>query len=225
MIQSWLRRLSMLGLTLCVIACGAPAQTPARLTILVTDQDQTPVPGAEVSLNGQARGVSDAAGQVSIQLPNAEGTSVKVALSCPVGFKDQTGPVSFALRHSSSLDGSRNSPAQRQRVICEPTERSLVLVVNAPNEAGIPVLVDGAPRAVTNSTSIAHLLLQGEPGTSHQMMLDTSLRPELRPQNPSRSFSIGTEDEILTFDQQFKTERRRAPRRKSSPAALPYKIE
>lgn len=206
-------------------ACRESVKPPEHhLLVSVTSDGRAPVPGAQITINGKPAGTTADDGEVASVLRQPEGTSLELAVTCPTGF--QSGPPQrITLRTLAQLEGSTAAPPLRERLLCTPTQRELVLVVNA-GQPGIPIMVDGTPRGETNELGVAHTLLAAEPGATFQVTLDTSQHPKLRPQNPARSFALGSEDSVTFFQQEFKQDKPRV-RRKSKPQGpkLPYRIE
>jgi hypothetical protein len=195
-----------------------------EIVIVVTTEDQVPVPGAGIALDDGTTGTTDAQGEWRLTSSRAEGSTVALMLRCPAGYAGNNAPVRLALRRFVTLEGSTSAPP-RQRLTCNVMTRSALLLVSA-GEPNIPILVNGAPRAVTDASGTAQLRLQGGPTTELQVTLDTSSRPELRPQQPSQTFTLGQTAEFFTFQQPLESEKMtkgRVTKRKQTNA--PYRME
>jgi hypothetical protein len=87
-------------------------------------------------------------------------------------------------------------------------------------------VVNDTVQATTNESGIAHVALRGKGETALTIKIDTTTHPELHPQNPNRTFTLGNAGTLLSFEQSFKREKARKPRSriKNAPSA-PYRME
>jgi hypothetical protein len=213
---------------LCFAACAERDETPeARFTILVRADRDVGLAGASVELDGRFAGQTDVDGRLDLHVP-VQASRVRVAVRCPEGFHASE-PRSVALRR-----GGRSLPLQLA-FDCRPSQRSLLLIVRAPEASGTPVLVDGELLGSVAADGTLHALIRRAPGVEVRVSLDTSSAPRLMPADPMREFAIRDQDEIVVFDQPFSLAEPRAARRPrsrhahvpSSPSSthLPYAIE
>lgn len=197
-----------------------------RLRIAVQSDEGVPIAGAGISIAGQLMGNSDIEGELAVVLRQPEGTRIELKADCPAGYAGGE-PRTITLRSVSSLAARTDRPVVRERLSCNPTRRELVLLISSEGQPDLPVVVDGVPEGQTNEQGFAHTLLSGKPGTSFQVTLDTSANPRLRPQNPTRSFTLDDEDTLLAFVQAFQTTPATGRGRHKVPNGppRPYRIE
>lgn len=223
---SALRRLQQALFIFPIAAACAPAAAPAPfpLHIAVSTAAGAPVPAATIWINDHNAGTTNATGELHVASSSPEGSILSLRVVCPAGHKSASEPTSIALRRLATLDDTSSTPALRQRLICNATEQSSVVLVSS--EPNLPVVINGAPQAVTNAAGIAHVLFQGKPNTPFELKLDTTSHPELHPQNPSRTFTLNETATIFTFQQPLKAERARTRRATKKPErTVPYRID
>jgi hypothetical protein len=183
------------------------------------------VSGAIVRANQRDIGTTNATGELHFASTAAEGSLLTLSVQCPRGYENVGGPVTMALRRLAALPGSDTPPTLRQQLVCRSTEHTSVVVIST-DQPDLPIVVDGTARTTTNVDGIAYVTLRGKPDTSFEITLDTRAYPELRPQNPSRHFTLGQTAEMFSFQQPIKAERpllRRAARPPARP--LPYRMD
>ncbi|HTM44386.1 MAG TPA: hypothetical protein VL137_05495 [Polyangiaceae bacterium] len=213
----------------CCVACQRHArELPIPLQVSVTTEDLSAVSGATLSLDGKVLGNTDHSGELMLSLSKPEGTVVQLTLQCPKGFRNVDPSLKLALRRLQPLDpkplaNRRAAASLRTRFFCEPTERSTLLVVNTSGAPALGVWVDGVLRATTNDQGIAHVLLQAATGTSFQVLLETGSNSVLIPARPMRPVLVGEVDDIVVFDQDFKSAK--SPSRQRQKAKIPYRID
>lgn len=222
-----LRLTPILCLLVTLGGCSTREPIPShRLRIAVQSDDGVPISGASISIAGQIAGNSDIEGELAVVLRQPEGARIELKAQCPAGY---TGGQSrtVTLRNVSALAEGGKRPVVRERLSCNPIRRALVLLVSSEGQPDLPVVVDGVPEGQTNAQGFAHTRLSGKPGTTFQVTLDTSANPHLRPQNPTRSFTLSSEDTLLAFVQEFQTMPVASKRRHKAPGgpARPYRIE
>jgi hypothetical protein len=187
----------------------AEAATPAYPLVIAaqTDADE-PLAGVRVAREGGVLGSTDASGRVQVALRGAEGDRVALDVSCPEGFMSPSEPIVVGLRHLAV-----GSPAPTFEVACFPLVHSFVVGIRAEQGARLPVLHLGKPVGHTDALGVAHVLLRA-PRHAHVLLtLDTSARPELRPQNPTLTFVAPDRDELVLFEQELVELKRPEPRR------------
>jgi hypothetical protein len=87
--------------------------------------------------------------------------------------------------------------------------RKVVIAVRADNGGGLPVLYLGKQVTRTDASGAAHFALEVPPGAQFSVGLDTSDRRDLKPQSPSKPFTVGQHDDVMIFDQRFEVEKKR----------------
>lgn len=211
-------------------ACSRPAEPVgssfAVIFRVVSDEDAK-LAGARLTSGKQELGVTGADGELHLRLKGREGQTIPVGVDCPEGYVSPSGLPELRLAASRRV-GGEELQAIVYEAVCTRREREVVLVVNA-GTSDLPVHVGGAPKARTDQDGTAHVLLEIDRETKNlSVSLDTSSRPELKPQNPSRTFELEGSDAILLFDQEFVVQK---PRRATRPARqlpkrhVPYRVD
>lgn len=218
----------LVALLAVLCACQpTPVIAPFSLQIVVHTDASAPVPAATILLDGVAAGMTDATGELHLTSSAPEGRILMASVKCPGGYESGSQPIAMALRHLATLDGTHTPPALRQRFVCNASEQTSVVVVSV-GAANLPVRVSDTVQAITNPSGVAHVALRGKPGTSFTMTLDTTAHPELQPQNPTRTFTLGKTPELFAFQQQVNAEQstgRRVRRGSEKVATIPYRVQ
>jgi hypothetical protein len=185
-----------------VVACSALEAKPLRYsaTIRVEADPGAPVAGAEVLRDGAALARTDASGRATFDLEGLEGEAIGIFVRCPGDYTSPAEPTRVLLR--------RNQDAERlpiYRVKCAPKLRTVVIAVRADNGPNLPVVYLGKEVARTDESGVAHAELRLRPGERIELTLNTDDNTRIVPQNPSAVFFAKDRDELLFFDQSFKT--------------------
>jgi hypothetical protein len=203
-------------------ACSAcsPRVPEHRFEFLVrvSSGPDRPVRGASVLHGTQPVGVSGDDGLIQLRSSGSEGELLAFRVACPDGYKSPSEPLSIVLRR---LGKGARAPEYWAR--CEPTSRTLVVVVRAEKAAGLPVRHLGSEVGRTDADGIAHVLLRAPPDESVELVLDTSGHPRLKPQQPTARFDVGAQDALHLFEQEFQSDpppRPRGPRRIARPIRI-----
>jgi hypothetical protein len=177
------------------------------------------VRGARVLARGRTVGESGEDGLIHLRTSGSEGQMLAFRVACPEGHTSPAGPLSVVLRR---LRERARAPEYSAR--CNPTLRTLVVVVRAENAAALPIRYLGKEVGRTDRDGVAHVLLRAPPEESVELVLDTSGQPRLRPQSPTARFDVGAQDSVRLFEQAFRTEplprRPRGPRRSAGPVRI-----
>jgi hypothetical protein len=220
-----------LYLWLCLAACDPPPPTTYTVTIKVQDDESVPLAGARVAAGSEASGITESSGILYLKLKGEEGDTRSITVKCPNGYRTGGETRSVVLRTFSGLGNKQTTNGPELSWQCLPTERLAALVVRAPGQSDLAVRLYGKEIARTSPDGTAHALLRLAPGSTLHVALDTSTRPELRPQSPEKTFHVEDQDTILIFDQQF-TEFRPPPvrvrvhRKPAEPQRIiPYRIQ
>ncbi len=203
------------GLALLVCGCGRGARAEAptrdyRVSVTTESDPEQRLPGVVLTAPqpGSAVSRSDASGVASLVLNGAEGANVPIQISCPAGYVAPAEPLMVVLRTLA------NGAIPELVVSCLPSERSLVVVVRLEGGGAFPIVENGHTIGQTDELGVAHLLYRGAPGDKHDLTIDTSRRPELKPGSPSGRFVIGSRDDFYVYDKKLIAEvkkRRAAP--------------
>lgn len=203
-------------------ACSSSELRDVRIHVSVSDDQGNAQAGAPIEIDGIALAATDATGTSSITL-EARASRARIAVRCAQGFHSPE-PRSVPLsRHG-------RQPPLELTFVCRPTLRSLLLVVRAPLGEGLPVLADGQRVGTVGADGTLHAVLKRAPDQDLRLSLDTSGSPGLAPQHPAREVTVGSQDEIVVFDQGFSLAPK--PRRASAvsrpnlpePKHIPYAI-
>lgn len=201
------------------IGCGDPPPPPRfPVTFTAVSDPGMPLPGVTVTANGAAiPGQTGADGVLQVFLTGAEGSPVQIGANCPEGYREADDLPMITLRQVASLDPNSRGRGLEVGVRCPPASRHGVVIVRAGGEApqaNVPVMIDGREVARTDTSGVAHVALDMQPGATFQVLLATATLPTLRPQDPRLSFTFPDGDEIFVFDQRFDVEAPPAPRRR-----------
>jgi hypothetical protein len=180
--------------------------TTFTLGVHVESDPGVPVTGASVVRGAKQVAATGPDGRARFDVLGADGDVVEAQIACPEGFSSPSKALSFRLARL----------AEPKRVVeidvrCPPTERRVVVAVKAENGAYLPVKYLDKVVARTDASGAAHFALVAPPGAQFQVVLDTSERKDLKPETPSRPFTVGRHDEIFLFDQRFEVEKKRPP--------------
>lgn len=212
-----------------VAACGGEQKQkpPVEVLIKVTGDPGKPIKGATIHSGGKLIIATDEEGAAKLSLTGNEGDTYDVQVKCPQGFQSPTKPLSIALHRLAEP-----SSMPEYEVSCPPTTRTIVVAVRAENGANLPVLYLGRVVGRTDSAGAATILLDNlDADSQFDLTLDTSAKgnEQLRPQNPSASFTVKRSDDVFTFDVKFVVEKKavvwHAPVKKTGPIALPTKTD
>ncbi len=218
--------------------CSDPPPPPRFEVTFIAERDPGE-PLAGVTFHGPKGtvGTTGEDGTLRVAIKGKEGMRVPFRVECPAGHVPEREQVDLKLTRLRSFG---EQSGLRVTVRCPPAARRLVVAVRARDVrshatdrrrrrrrrteastglAGLTVRVDGRPVATTDADGIAHLLLEGQPGQSFTIRLDTTGQERLRPQNPARVVTIGGHHKITVFDQPFERKRKRGRPRKRTPSA------
>jgi hypothetical protein len=149
----------------------------------------------------------------------SKGESFPLHAPCPDDYLDSDAPSHVVFRDTRGLAGERHATIHLQ-IECARRDRVAALLVHADGQVGMPILIDGVPHGRTGAGGFAHLRLDLPPGSQFQVALDSSEYPQLRPINPRRTMTVGSDDGLFVFDPVFgeaepvKRKRRRRARKK-----------
>ncbi|MFT3928090.1 MAG: hypothetical protein QM778_36515 [Myxococcales bacterium] len=217
-------RRALFGLALMfTIGCAAGDESQeVRFHVSVRDDQLQAQPGVSIEVDGQAVASTDTQGRASVSF-HARANRARIAVRCPSGYHASE-PRSIPLSRRG------RQPPLELVFTCRPAQRTLLLVVRAPEGVGMPVLADGEALGHVAEDGTFHAVIKRAPDATLRLTLDTTDAPLLVPQHPVREITVGERDEIIVFDQELRAAR--PPRRvrqtsgKSSSATrhIPYAI-
>jgi hypothetical protein len=183
-------------------ACSEEAgKFPVVITV-VTD-DGKPMPDLPVTIGRSPAGRTDAEGKLKVRVVGKEGQKLTVGVTVPKGFRAATPDSTLVLRRLAGVDESNGRPLPIEHVVkLSPLEREYAVLVRV-GVAGLPILTFGTQQAVTNDKGVAMFLYRGAPGDELQVKIDTSAKPELRPQNPQSNFLLVAKPEAYVVKEKF----------------------
>jgi hypothetical protein len=190
----------LLAASFATAACTAkpPPLESKRCAFHVTGDPGSPVAGTELTVAGRVVGTTDARGVALVTLQGHEGETFDVGVRCPSDFQSpRAQPVTL---HKLAGDAPTEYDAT-----CRPKARSVVLAVNGMKGYRLPIVRLGQTIGETDESGVATLLLHVEPDESFEVTLDTSApeNAQLRPRNPTATFTTKNVDEVLVFDPQL----------------------
>lgn len=196
----WLGLVMLLGAS----ACQRQAPLPHQHRIVIQAENTAHAPLAEVAVmrRGTTLGKTDATGSLTLQLAGSEGERLELDAQCPPTFVPEHQVVGVTLRR---LQGAHQLPTYR--VACQPATRTTVVAVRATGGPDLPVMYLGREIARTDASGVAHVALTLRPGERYELGLDTSGKP-LEPKSPRAVFVAGGQDEMVFFDQRFKSRKK-----------------
>lgn len=205
-----MRQVSLLaaaGVACAIVSSGCkdldpPPPPPFQLYVKVESDPGQPVAGAIVSRNQKTLGNTGADGRTILTIHGTEGEIIDVNVKCPDGLQSPSKALSIRLTRIAD-----KSKAPEYSVACPPTVRHVVVAVKAENGPNLPVMYLSRPVTRTDSSGAAHFALEVAPGAQFTVAIDTAENPRLKPQNPSKPFTVGQTDDILVFEQKFDVEK------------------
>lgn len=203
----WLCALALLLLAF-ISGCEKAAVQSERYAVSVQAVDDLgkPLPGLQLGAAGTSLGVTDGAGRKSFEIPGVEGQRVDLSATCPERYSGPRERPAFLLKHTRGGDGNADKPIEVS-LTCDAKEH-LALVAVQTGQAGLPIMSHGQVLGQTSETGTAHVMLRDATGKTFQLMLDTSAKPELHPENPTRTFTVTQKDAFSVWDQPFEVEKK-----------------
>ena len=212
--------ISSLLAALCALG-GCTNDSPARARLLVsfiTESDPgEPLPGVSVAVDAAPVASSAPNGLIQTVLTGRPGQKLAVHYDCPPGHRPEREAPGLQLPDRPRPGSEVGSLEMTLR--CPPVLRTVAIAVRAGAGVGLPVLLDGKRVTQTDAAGVAHLRTEAKPGTELSVQLDTSKRPDLRPQSPARHFVVPDRREAFVLTQSF----HRVVKRKRSPPK-PFRI-
>ncbi len=180
-------------MALLAAGCFGRQETAVRLLVRVSDDQGAAQASVPVELDGVQTATTDKEGRATLTFV-VRANRVQLAVQCPGGFQSPE-PRSVPLARQG------RQPPLELTFVCRPLTRTLLLIVRAPEAAGMPVLADGESLGTVTAEGTFHAVLQRPPEAVLRLMLDTSGAPRFVPQNPVRELRVADRDEIVVFDQ------------------------
>jgi hypothetical protein len=186
------------GLLLGLAACSRQAPEKSyELVVRVEAEPGQPVEGVKLVHAGRELGESAQDGRVIIRATGNEGERVDLEVTCPAAFRSPEAPLSVTLR--------RGAERPEYLATCAPLTRKLVVAARLEHGAGLPLRYLGREVARTDSTGVAHVVLEAEGGKTVELTVDTTERPLLRPKSPTARFRVADRDELVVMTHSFQS--------------------
>lgn len=193
------------------VGCNQTVTQSSSYAVLVRAADDLGRPLSDVQLSaaGQALGATDAQGQRTLSMPGVEGQRVDLVASCPASYTGPRERPAFLLKRTRTPQGSLSDQPIEVNLTCDSTNHVALVAVQT-GQANLPIMLRGQVVGQTSDLGTAHVMLREPAGHSFQLTLDTSARPELRPENPTHIFTVTHQDAFSVWDQPFELEKRAA---------------
>lgn len=190
-------------------SCNQSVTESASYPVLVRALDEVgrPLPGVQLAAAGKALGVTDDRGEHALRMPGEEGQRVDLAATCPPSYSGPRERPAFLLKRVRDAQGEPSDQPIEVALTCNANEH-IALVAVQTGQAGLPIMLRGQVVAQTSELGTAHVMVREPTGKSFQLTLDTSARPELRPDNPSHLFTVTHQDAFAVWDQPFEQDKR-----------------
>jgi len=194
--------LPLAALLLLSVACAErKASGEYRVRLFVTNVPGDPLANVAVSVGSKRVGVTGPDGLANLKMIGDEGTRVDLRIECPPNHRQPSQPVSVGLFDYATDDIPQVS------TICEQEKVRQGVIVRTIGAASLPFSLRGQPAGATDSVGVGHVLVEGEPGETVDLLFDTSEYPDLQPANPSVRLVLGNHDDAVLADQRFEVKR------------------
>jgi hypothetical protein len=199
---------------------GAALSGAAAYALIIDAKGEArePLAGVRVFADDTLIGATEASGRVPLELRGTEGDRVALRIECPESFHSPPQPLVVGLWQPSA-----GSPAPTFEVECVPFVHSYVVGIAAENGARLPISYLNQPLGQTDALGVAHVLVRAPSQEQVSLTLDTSARPELRPQSPSLAFVAGESSELVLLELKFSELARPSPLRPAR--SIPVEIK
>lgn len=201
--------------------------TPEHVNLMVNviDEDGQPVNGALVRIDGNTTGKTEKQGQFLSKLEGPEGRSVRVETECPKEFEaSKPDQSNLLVRFFRTLDGSSLAPI-KATFKCVDSKKQMVLLIRADGQSGLPVKALGHEIAKTDADGVAQALLEASIGDEIEIVIDTTVKPNIRPSMPSRRITVPAASQIFVFNQKFEeTKKSTGKKRRKLKRSMPRRL-
>lgn len=194
---------SLLALVLLLGSACAQRRQDAdyHVRLRVTNVPGDPLGHVSVSLGGKRIGLTSADGYADLTIVGREGMRANLRIECPPNHRQPSEPVSVGLFDYAS------GGAPEVSTVCEQERVRQGVVVRTIGAGELPFSLRGQRAGSTDAAGFAHVLAEGEPGETLDLVFDTSESPELQPANPSVRLVLGNHDDAALAEQRFEVKR------------------
>lgn len=231
--------LAAFGLAVGLGGCGdsepkkkaPPPRYDFKFKVDVTDTDAEPIPAVPVKLGGKTIGYTDRSGKFEGTVHERPGTEVTLELGEIDGYQPlEKSSVTETLEVKPGLSGNGKQPVPvLLHSVVKSTQQPYLVWVKATcdeetleqeNCAGLQVLRDGDPVAVTDRLGRAHFSFEDEGQTRLRLTIDTPAPddekdiPRMEPADPLYEVELNSDPEVYLVEQTFENpdERNKRPR-------------
>jgi hypothetical protein len=187
-----------------LLLAGGCAEEQSKFAVVFTvaTDDGRPLADIPMTLGKVPLGKTDAQGRLQKQVAGKEGQRIGVSIEVPKGYRPPAKPLEVVLRQLKGIEGGGRALPVELGVKLSPLKRKYAVMVRA-GVGGLGVETFGTRQAVTSDKGVALFLYEGAPGDELQVRLDTSSKPDLRPQSPTQSFLLASRPEAYIVKQTF----------------------
>jgi hypothetical protein len=166
-------------------------------------------------------------GELVTRIHGSEGESVPVSFQCGDGYRNTEHALPVKLTSTRRIASGQDVSVIPYEVLCNRTQRNVVIIARAEKLPGVPLIVEGKQVALTDAEGNAQALVQVDANTAQlHVGFETSNRPELLPRSPGRVCEVAPGDDIVTLEQKFSIAKKSTPRRiPSPPKHIPVRID
>ncbi len=222
--MKWLALVLLVALAGCAEA--EPLSTHYQLQFDAFDDRGKAISGVGVAVGETKIGTTTSTGILRVEVNASKGERFPLHMTCPENYAKSETPEHIVFRDTKGLAGEEHARIH-VKLECARLKRVAALLVHADGRPGLPILIDGVEQGRTGPGGFAHLRLDLPPGSQFQVGIDSSEHPSLRPIDPKRTMTQGTEDGLFVFDPVFsevQPEKKKRRRRKRVAAPeLPVK--
>ena len=195
--------LVLLALTGCRHLEAPDNRQKFEVLIRVATPQGEPVQGAQITLEGKPIGATSDQGVSVLPFTSNEGDTYDLGIQCPTGLQSPSKPITVTLRKLA--DGKRPEFVAS----CAPTSQLVLVAVRTDNGPNLPILYLGNEIGRTDQAGAALVGLRLPPNESFELKIGTSEPGAewLRPQSPSTTFPVKTQDDVLVYEQKFTIEK------------------
>jgi hypothetical protein len=175
---------------------GEPTPSAIPVFVKVESTPGNPLANVTVARDSRVVGTTDEHGRAALLLLGSEGDAVDLDVRCP-------GRSATPKRLSLHLRRLANEKVPEYYAECPLILRRVHVDVRAWGAGVLPVLYDRHAITTTNATGEGSFAIEATSGAQFSVTLDTSARPELRPQSPTRVFVVDDTEDRFIWEQQF----------------------
>ncbi len=232
--------------SLTLLGCGEEEEGPIpefefALEVEAKDQDDDPLPGIPVLLDGEVIGLTDANGEFTATLLEQPTVEIELAVQEIDGYHliSDNAETRQELRVTEAIGGGyRGVPVSLRTQFQSMVSQHLIWAqvecddgLDDGDCSGLPLLLDGEEVALTDSRGYAYAVFDAIPGEEHTVRIQTPPNgddnPKFKPENPTFTFEAPRSTTVYSIVEAFEdpdyspAPRRRAPRRQQQPQRQP----